>query len=1084
MSNASSESAVYLAFRFHVNFYHSYRGDAPDETGIGKDIRIIRGLIRDLDALNAAGIPVRGTWDIENYYSLELMMPRHCPDIIDALRRRIGEGLDEVEPMSYNNGLLSAHTPQEFSAAVGRSLHNEAGSGLRDLFGTCTPLIRPQEMVYTPAMIGALREAGIQALSLYYSAVPFNAFSNFIPPLSIAERHNPLMLVHPDGSPRMPLLPAVNHGDLADRLSLRRWLKELRRQQLRGTGGRAMKEADQGESGAAAEQNRSPDLLLLLDMDADDAFWEGYRIPLISRLFRMAQGFRRLVESVADLPWLRFTTPGEYLAGHEALREITIGQDTADGSFDGYSSWTEKWSNHELWTRLDRSRLTAAYARALLAAPRVTGQGRAAGAEAGKTAGGASTGVGRDAGAESSDSQAAGGGAAGAEFTDTRSAGVNSADGDASGPQPAGRNGAAAGKKHAEQPSGDPQRKAERLLKESFEARLRLLSTTHFGLSAPIMNRDRLNEAQRLARQAEETAHSALEIAAGRPAGETGGVPPGAGPGAADWPPSSSPKAAGGNSSAGSGASGRQSSSAPRTAGGRIRWRDLRGGPGEMRRRWDDLPARLLLRAPLDPSVLTAGADGRGDRLRPAALRDSRTGERLSAAVLYGSREALLLWVTELAPGEEQQADLELPAQRRQGRSDSLGKEGAAAAESSAAGRSSTAPVAPAGQGAGEASAANVYSPPAAGHRTTPAGEAPAAAEYNPPTSATGHTSLAANRSTLRAEPSLLAAGGLSLRFREGIPMGLSLNGETLLAGPFLRSGITYGRGRGRIYEIARWEPVETAVCAGEFALLRFRGRVRFGRGRELRVEREFLASARLPYLWLSVRVSYPQTAAYKADPQKVRNLGAEYDWRWQEVWPAEIRPDWKAPFTVWKHNYWGEITSYRPHYASFSANRSLPSFNNHVTAGWVAVSGEGKGLLVGQSVRSRTAAAFCPMRTVRQFGSEQLRLNPFGTYRGPQLHSPIARTGIGRLAAQNMAEQLHSLAPSYNGQEERFELLLAPYSGDRPPQQYAADAWSNAFPPLILADSGPFTNPSGPIPGPLYPPSETAEHAASGEEP
>ena len=231
-----------------------------------------------------------------------------------------------------------------------------------------------------------------------------------------------------------------------------------------------------------------------------------------------------------------------------------------------------------------------------------------------------------------------------------------------------------------------------------------------------------------------------------------------------------------------------------------------------------------------------------------------------------------------------------------------------------------------------------------------------------------------------------------------------------------------------------------------------------------------------------------------------MRNLGGDYDRRWQEVWPAEIRPDWKAPFTIWKHNYWGEITSYSPHYASFSANRSLPSFNNHLTAGWVAVSGEGKGLVVGQTVRTRTAAAFCPMRTVRRFGKEALRLNPFGTYRGPQLRSPIARTGIGRLAAQRTAEQLHSLAPSYNGQEEHFELFLAPYRGDRPPEQYAADAWGNAFPPLIMPLSlagsgsgfgsgsgsgfGSFENPSDPIPEPLYPPSKAAEYDASGEEP
>ena len=54
---------IHIAFRFHGSFYHSYRGDTPDELGFGKDIRIIRHLIETLDALNAAGLPVRGTWD-------------------------------------------------------------------------------------------------------------------------------------------------------------------------------------------------------------------------------------------------------------------------------------------------------------------------------------------------------------------------------------------------------------------------------------------------------------------------------------------------------------------------------------------------------------------------------------------------------------------------------------------------------------------------------------------------------------------------------------------------------------------------------------------------------------------------------------------------------------------------------------------------------------------------------------------------------------------------------------------------------------------------------------------------------------
>jgi hypothetical protein len=291
--------------------------------------------------------------------------------------------------------------------------------------------------------------------------------------------------------------------------------------------------------------------------------------------------------------------------------------------------------------------------------------------------------------------------------------------------------------------------------------------------------------------------------------------------------------------------------------------------------------------------------------------------------------------------------------------------------------------------------------------------------------------------------------------------VSLALEGRPILNGPFLRSGLSYGRGRGRRVEIARWSLQEADATGGEFGRLRFRGRVRIRRGRELEVEREFLIHRSLPYLWLTVRVRYPQTPEHGSDPRKVRALGAGYDRRWKEVWPAELRPDWEAPFTVWKHNYWGELTSYRPHYGEFSSNRTLPSFNNHITAGWVAVSGGGRGLLLGQTSRSRSSAAFCPMRTLRRLGREELRLNPFGTYTGPQLHAPIAETGIGRRAALRMAEHLHPLAPSYNGREERFELFIAPFTGERPPEQYMEDAWANAFPPLLSP-----LDPATPAPG------------------
>ena len=126
---------VHVGFGFHVNCYHSYRGDTNDALGFGGDIRIIRHILDTLDERNARGIPVKGTWDFENAYSLESILPRYAPDIIDRVRRRQEEKGDENILMGYNNGAMSAMTADEFMASVNWAVSNPFGSGLRDLFG-------------------------------------------------------------------------------------------------------------------------------------------------------------------------------------------------------------------------------------------------------------------------------------------------------------------------------------------------------------------------------------------------------------------------------------------------------------------------------------------------------------------------------------------------------------------------------------------------------------------------------------------------------------------------------------------------------------------------------------------------------------------------------------------------------------------------------------------------------------------------------------------------------------------------------------------------------------------------------------
>ncbi len=797
------DARIYLAFRFHGNFYHSYRGDTPDELGFGKDIRIIRHILRTLDDLNARGIPVCGTWDFENYFSLQEIMPAHCPDIIEAMQRRARAGRDEFQLMSYNNGLISAHTAHEFEAAVRRGISNPQGSGLRDLFGEAFyPMVRPQEMMFTPVHLAMYPACGIHAISLFYSALPFNGFSNFIPPLSFTERYNPLTLAYPGIESTMTLLPCYNTGDLADHLTLRRWVKQMRRQQL--------------------QLDAPQDLLLLVDMDADDEFWVGFDVPFLKGRFSTVSGLRGLVENVADLEYLRFTTPGRYLDSHSPVNTIVIGQDTADGSFDGMSSWAEKWSNHQLWTLLERARLLELHTRRL--------------AESGLTAA------------------------------------------------------------------------METLLAESFEARLRLLSTTHFGMSAPVMNRVREAIAFDLAKRALETAAQAFRLALTPAPAETFSL--------LDYP---------------------------------------RGVSTDLIR-YEPRPSAGLLRLPLGNSAPET-----------FALRHSDVNP-IPCAVWNGE----LFFVDKFSPAERRDYVVEAD---------------------------------------------------------------------QPP-----HLP----QSPVKASGEELQNEFLQLAFdRQGHLVSVKFDGQEFAAGRFLISGVTYS---GKTYQVSAWEVLDS-ITVGVAGWIRQKGSFTLPGGHPINYEREILLASGLPYIYVTMRVQYPQTPHVGYSKGKAERLGRTWDHRWREVMPCEIRPALAGELRVWKHNYCDHVSAYSLDYGRFSKNVELDSVNNHVTHGWVAVSDGARGLLAAQTAEVLSGMAFCPLRTRREGAVSRAWLNPFGSYWGRQYHYGTADTGLGNFLAVSMSasDHINPYAPSYNGKMQEFRLLLAPYAGDAPPENLRYDAEAFAYPYIAV---------------------------------
>jgi hypothetical protein len=319
---------VHVAFGFHLNLYHSFREDTNDQKGFAGDIRVIRNTIDALNRCNAHGIPVKGTWDCENAFSLEETLPLYARDIIQNLQERTKKG-DEHILMGYNNGALGAMTKTELEASIKRAVTNEKGSGLKDLFGAYEPIVRPQEMMFSPSQTQTYSELGISALCLYYSSIPFDGFRTLVPLLPEKFAFNPLAYHYRESV--ITIIPTYNNGDLIDYGSLRFLARRLH----------SLPEMD-------------TDVLIFINMDADSEFWYGYPFPM-NRLPNLS-GIEGLIRDVADLPFVVFDTPGNYIKTHPPVAGVSFTHDIADGNFDGFSSWSEKPFNRQIWTRLERAR--------------------------------------------------------------------------------------------------------------------------------------------------------------------------------------------------------------------------------------------------------------------------------------------------------------------------------------------------------------------------------------------------------------------------------------------------------------------------------------------------------------------------------------------------------------------------------------------------------------------------------------------------------------------------------------------------------------------------------------------------------
>ncbi|MBQ7678617.1 MAG: hypothetical protein IJT34_02065 [Butyrivibrio sp.] len=336
--NNSVQTRIHVGFGFHVGCYHTDTGDTNDEAGVAADLAAIRWILDELDHANAGNIPVRATWDFDNNYTLGRILPNFGPDILTRIKGRCLSKGDEVMLAAYNAGLLSAMTEDEFFGSLQLSESNPDGTGARDMFGSCSMILRPEASAFQIKQAPFYVQAGIRAVCLYYSTTPQDALHAILPPLPDEAIYNPIRVSgDAEQAKSLSILPMMDLRDIYDAGSLTAILRQLRSAQIQGTINR--------------------DVFVFINMDVRSPLWRPMSVRGLNRLIPGTAGLRGLIREARRCEGVVFNTPGEYLETHDPPYDISFREDVVSG---GYGCFAETPWEHQMWTKLERARLSAA----------------------------------------------------------------------------------------------------------------------------------------------------------------------------------------------------------------------------------------------------------------------------------------------------------------------------------------------------------------------------------------------------------------------------------------------------------------------------------------------------------------------------------------------------------------------------------------------------------------------------------------------------------------------------------------------------------------------------------------------------
>ena len=335
------EKKIYFVLSPHINYYHSYRGDSKGVAGFGKDIEIMENILDALDMIENKGFsfgPMKISWDYaDTFWSIQLQK-EFQEDILDRVIERCKQKKDEVIIGSWANVGQPMLDTEEFIQDHTWHLENDMGIGLKQLFpGRIAPYARTQEIMFTQGMIELYNKIGVEGICMYYSTYAFDTLRPILyPRLNANQRYGLVKFNSSISNSSMLLIPTYGFGDVVDYFSIKRWFKLIRRMQ------------EKGEIDGHA--------LVHINFDMDAHYWTGVKLPRILRWIPKTGGLLEFARAVDKLEYVEFANLIDTIPKLPIHGESTCYPDVADGLWNGFYSWAQKYDNTRFWTYGQKAR--------------------------------------------------------------------------------------------------------------------------------------------------------------------------------------------------------------------------------------------------------------------------------------------------------------------------------------------------------------------------------------------------------------------------------------------------------------------------------------------------------------------------------------------------------------------------------------------------------------------------------------------------------------------------------------------------------------------------------------------------------